>query len=71
MEGGYEVHATCGGCWKSKQLDLKALAVAHGETAVLYHLAQRFRCACGHRGARLSIIPVNAPGFALGYSQRR
>lgn len=29
---GFEVHATCGGCGRSKKLDLTALAVAHGET---------------------------------------
>lgn len=69
IRGGFDVHATCNGCQRTKPLDLIALAVAHGETAILLHLAQRFRCGeCGHRGATLSVAPGrNAPGYARSH----
>jgi hypothetical protein len=77
LQGGYEVSATCGDwkCRRRKTLDLKALAIAHGETAVHVDLAKRFRCKCGHRGAELSIVPgegrrLRAPAFVDGRGVR-
>ena len=67
INGGYEVTATCKACRTRKKLDLMALAVAYGETAIAIDLAARMRCSCGHRGAELSVAPVNAVGYARSH----
>lgn len=58
LREGVCLFGTCGACRARKEINLVRLADEHGPETIPSTLAPRMRCACGHRGVELSVIPL-------------
>jgi len=57
-------------CGHDAKLDLAAIIARHGDRRA-DELKRRLTCRCGHRGARISLIPMSPPRAYLAVDKAR